>query len=129
MAASSMVISSVNAFNPQNVEQIHVKKGITTNCKEKLKLQEPLSIELPTENSEICCDRRKAQRNQTGSVKVALKRLQSPFLSDSGKIFSGLVLLDTASETTLANQLGIQGPKQNLTVRAVEGVRTTFKSQ
>ena len=51
-----------------------------------------------------------------------------PFLSDSGRIFSGLILLDTGSETTLANQLSIQGPKQNLTVQAVEEVRTTVKS-
>lgn len=44
------------------------------------------------------------------------------------RIFSGLILLDTGSETTLANQLSIQGPKQNLTVQAVEEVRTTVKS-
>lgn len=51
-----------------------MKKGITTHCKEELKLQEPLSIELSTENREIRCARRKAQRKQTDSVKVALKR-------------------------------------------------------
>lgn len=87
-----------------------MKKGITTHCKEELKLQESLSIELPTENGEIRFARRKAQSNQTDSVKV------------------GLILLDTGSETTLANQLSIQGPKQNLTVQAVEEVRTTVKS-
>lgn len=46
----------------------------------------------------------------------------------------GLVLRDTGSETTLirtgfAAQLGVQGPKQNLTVDAVGGVTTTVKSQ
>lgn len=105
-----------------------MKKGITTHCKEELKLQESLSIELPTENGEIRCARRKAQSNQTDSVKVAFKKVTVPFLSDSGRIFSGLILLDTGSETTLANQLSIQGPKQNLTVQAVEEVRTTVKS-
>lgn len=100
-----------------------MKKGITTHCKEELKLQESLSIELPTENGEIRFARRKAQSNQTDSVKVAFKKV-----SDSGRIFSGLILLDTGSETTLANQLSIQGPKQNLTVQAVEEVRTTVKS-
>lgn len=106
-----------------------MKKGITTRCKEELKLQESLSIELPTENGEIRFARRKAQSNQTDSVKVAFKKVTVPFLSDSaGRIFSGLILLDTGSETTLANQLSIQGPKQNLTVQAVEEVRTTVKS-
>lgn len=52
-----------------------------------------------------------------------------PFLSDSGRIFSGLILLDTGSVTTLANQLGVQGPKLNLTVQAIGGVRTAVKSQ
>ena len=51
-----------------------MKKGITTHCKEEPKLQEPLSIELPTENGEIRCARRKAHSNQTDSVEVALKR-------------------------------------------------------
>jgi hypothetical protein len=46
----------------------------------------------------------------------------------------GTVLLDSGSETTLirsgfAKQLGVQGQRQNLTVDAVGGVRTTLKSQ
>ena len=57
-----------------------------------------------------------------------------PFVSDSGQIIMGLALLDTGSGTTLirtgfAAQLGDQGPKQNLTVDAVEGVTTTVKSR
>lgn len=63
-----------------------MKKGITTHCKEELKLQEPLSIELSTENGEIRFARRKAQSNQTDSVKVAFKKVTVPFLSDSGRI-------------------------------------------
>ncbi|XP_048586794.1 uncharacterized protein LOC116618440 [Nematostella vectensis] len=46
----------------------------------------------------------------------------------------GLVLLDSGSETTLvrtgfAKQLGISGPRQNLTVDTVRGVSTTVKSE
>lgn len=35
----------------------------------------------------------------------------------------------TLIRTGFANQLGIQGPKQNLAVEAVGGIRTTVKSQ
>ena len=69
-----------------------------------------------------------------GTSKIALKTATVPFVSDSGQIIMGLVLLDTSSVTTLirtgfAAQLGVQGPKQNLTVDAVGGVTTTVKSQ
>ena len=103
-----------------------------TEPKEGLKPQEPQIVELPTENKGVRCG--KAQGNVTGTSKVALKTVTVPFVSDSGQIIMGLVLLDRGSETTLirtgfAAQLGIQGPKQNLTVDAVGGVTTTVKSQ
>ena len=103
-----------------------------TEPKEGLKPQEPQIVELPTENKGVGCN--KAQGSLTGSSKVALKIVTVPFVSNLGKIIMGLVLLDTGSETTLirtefAAQLGVQGPKQNLSVDAVIGVTTTVKSQ
>ena len=52
-----------------------------------------------------------------GANKVTLKTIAVPFVSDSGQVVMGLVLLDSGSETTLiktgfANQLGISGPKR-----------------
>ena len=80
----------------------------------------------------VCCG--KAHGNLTGTGKVALKTVTVPFVSDSGQIITGLVLLDTGSETTqittvFAAQLDVQSSKQNLTVDAVGGVTTTVKSQ
>ena len=51
-----------------------------------------------------------------GANKVAFKTIAVPFVSDSGQVVMGLVLLDSGSETTLirtgiANQLGISGPR------------------
>ena len=115
---------------------IHVERDIyllhAAAPREGLKPQEPQIVELSTENEGVCCG--KAQRNLTGTSKVALKTVTVPFVSDSRKIIMGLVLLDRGSETTLirtgfAAQLGVQGPKQNLTVDAVGGVTTTVKSQ
>ena len=64
----------------------------------------------------------------------ALKTVVVPFVNSAGEIVRGTVLLDSGSETTLiragfANQLGISGRRQNLTVDAVRGVRTILKSQ
>ena len=61
-----------------------------------------------------------------GANRVALKTIAVPFVSDSGQVVMGLVLLDSGSETTLtktgfANQLGISGPKTTLTVDTVGG--------
>ena len=70
-----------------------------------------------------------------GANKIALKTIAVPFVSDSGQVVMGLVLLDSGSETTLtitgfANQLGISGPKTTLTVDTVGGgVSTTAESQ
>ena len=76
----------------------------------------------------------KAQVNASCPSKVALKTVVVPFVTDAGEIVMGTVLLDSVSETTLirigfAKQLGVQGQRQNLTVDAVGGVRTTLKSQ
>ena len=76
----------------------------------------------------------KAQARVPSTNKVALKTVVVPFVCDSGQVIMGLVLLDSGSETTLirtgfANQLGISGPKANLTVDTVGGVSTTVKSQ
>ena len=61
-----------------------------------------------------------------GANKVALKTIAVPFVSDSGQVVMGLVLLDSGSETTLirtgfASQLGISGPRTTLTVDTVGG--------
>ena len=67
-------------------------------------------------------------------MQVALKTVVVPFVNSAGEIVRGTVLLDSGSETTLiragfANQLGVSGRRQNLTVDAVGGVRTILKSQ
>ena len=122
---------------PQDVVLIHVERDITI-CYMPLSLRRGRNrknqqiVELPTENKGARCG--KAQGHLTGTSKVALKTLTVPFVSDSTQITMGLVLLDTGNETTLirtgfAGQLGVQGPKQNLTVDAVGGVTTTVKSQ
>lgn len=97
--------------------------------KEERKPEEMLTAELPPG---IHCG--KTQTKLTDVSEVALKTVVVPFKSDSGQVVMGLVLLDSGSEMTLlrtgfANQLGIQGPKQNLTVDAVGGVSATVKSQ
>ncbi|CAB4006844.1 Hypothetical predicted protein, partial [Paramuricea clavata] len=78
----------------------------------------------PEENKAMHCG--KAQISTPISERVALKTVSVPFIDDSGRVVNGLVLLDSGSETTLvragfANQLGIKGPKQSLTVDAVGG--------
>ena len=94
--------------------------------------QKLLTIELPQESKGAHCG--KAQASMPGANKVALKTIAVPFVSDSGQVVMGLVLLDSGSETTLirtgfANQLGISGPRTTLTVDTVGGVSTTSKSQ
>ena len=86
----------------------------------------------PEENKAMHCG--KAQISAPISERVALKTVSVPFIDDSGRVVNGLVLIDSGSETTLvragfANQLGIKGPKQSLTVDAVGRVRTVMKSQ
>ena len=86
--------------------------------------QKPLTVELSQESKGAHCG--KAQASMPGANKVALKTIAVPFVSDSGQVVMGLVLLDSGSETTLTitgfpNQLGISGPKTTLTVDTVGG--------
>ena len=86
--------------------------------------QKPLTVELPQGSEGANCG--KAQASMPGANKVALKAIAVSFVSDSGQVVMGLVLLDSGSETTLirtgfANQLGISGPRTTLTVDTVGG--------
>ena len=82
----------------------------------------------------VHCALHNTQVNMTRSCMVALKIVFVPFVNSAREIVRGTVMLDSGSQTTLiragfANQLGVSGRRQNLTVDAVGGVRTILKSQ
>ena len=65
--------------------------------------QKPLTVELPQESKGAQFG--KAQASMPGANKVVLKTIAVPFVSDSGQVVMGLVLLDFGSETNLEFQV------------------------
>ena len=84
----------------------------------------PIPSSSEQDSKGVHCALHNTQVNMTRSCRVALKTVV-PFVNSAGEIVRGTVLLDSGSETTLiragfANQLGVSGRRQNLTVDAVE---------